>query len=116
MSPLLTAYDLQIKQLKEQIKIYKQNILEIKNESNKLIKRNEELENELETKIVSLYNNNNGFNDFNEYKQRINILTKHNKLLRESEIRFKNKNYNYIFDDNTENIQLSEKELNNLNK
>ena len=135
MSPLLTAYDQRIKELNAEIKGYQQNALQIKKESNALIARNEELENELQTKLVSLYkklkikNKHLGSDqaqneeeemseyDLNEYQQRVNILSQQNKLLRETEIRLKNEKEKYlvIINENKQNIHLLQAELDKVN-
>jgi len=120
MSPLLMAYDCRIRELQEQIALFQTESMEIKKESEALIRRNSELEQELETKMVSLHQKlkikNKALNEqlhrhengtgggraggdalgddviddhqFNEYQQRVHILTQQNKLLRESELRW----------------------------
>eukprot|EP01084_Bolivina_argentea_P173932 301284_1 len=68
VSPLLVAYDAKIKELNHQIKTYQEKALQIKKESDALIKRNQDLQNELETKVVSLYQKlkiHNSFNNIN---------------------------------------------------
>merc|ERR1712129_401111 len=121
MSPLLVAYDGRIRELSEEIKGYQQNALQIRKESDALIAKNQELETELQTKLVSLYKklkikNKNvsddhidvamDESDFNEYQQRVNILSQQNKLLRETEVRSKHEREKYlqIINENKKNI------------
>merc|ERR1712129_252170 len=118
-----------IRELSEEIKGYQQNALQIKKESDALIAKNQELETELQTKLVSLYKklkikNKNvsddlidlamDESDFNEYQQRVNILSQQNKLLRETEVRSKHEREKYlqIINENMKNIvvmKLNEK-------
>merc|ERR1712129_238973 len=121
-----------IRELSEEIKGYQQNALQIKKESDALIAKNQELETELQTKLVSLYKklkikNKNvsddhidlamDESDFNEYQQRVNILSQQNKLLRETEVRSKHEREKYlqIINENKKNINLLQSELEKVN-
>jgi len=72
MSPLLVAYDARINQLKQQIADYQQSALQVKKESDLLIQRNIDLEEELETKLVALYKR---LRIQNEHTQQLQTMT-----------------------------------------
>ena len=130
LSPLLTAYDSRIKELMRRIEQFQSKSLEISAESDALMERNKALENELETKMVSLHQKlriksksdaaSSAMDgcDFDsgevaECQQRLSILGQQNKLLRESEARWEQEKQNYLMlvAENKKTVDVLQSEL-----
>jgi len=137
LSPLLIAYDSRIKELTQRIEQFQSKSLEITAESEALMDRNKALENELESKMVSLHqklrirsknavtSNSSAMDGCDmdsaeaaEYQQRLSILGQQNKLLRESESRWEQEKQNYLLlvAENKKTVDVLQSELETIKR